>query len=182
MCVFIVTFLIYGFRHRNCHIFTIEKRIGRPKFYCSKSFMNGKCTKLKKIWTENLIHKVKALDYEISGFNFSALQIIRKTLNLWIFFWKKRRLVCAAFLSKGGHWKKTAPAAGFIQKHTFRTSASSFGGPGAEPRKKLGLWHKGLSVFFSFSSGQVRCPINFPVAAWATSSALQYSKDGNSRS
>ena len=98
----------------------------------------------------------------------------------FFFFWKKRRIVCGAFLSKGGHWKKkrrlrraffkkrhpekSAPAVGFIQKDTSRTiTTSSNGGPGAEPPEKFWeLWHKSLSVFFTFSNGQVRRPINFP--------------------
>ena len=70
------------------------------------------------------------------------------------------------FYQKAAIGKKTAPAAGFIQKDTSRIIANSIGGPGAEPPGKIWrLCHKGLSVFFSFSSGQVRCLINFPVAA-----------------
>ena len=67
------------------------------------------------------------------------------------FFLKKKADRVRCFFIKRRPLKKTAPAAGLIQKATSMTIASSIGGPGAETPEKFGVYDiKVLAFSFHF--------------------------------
>ena len=67
------------------------------------------------------------------------------------FFLKKRRIVCAAFLSKGGHWKKRRLRRASFKKILLGQSLVVLGVQGRSPRKKIGAYDiKVLAFSFHF--------------------------------